>query len=74
LLAQVLQHVQLLIEVLRSAARSGFADFFQPLTAMTGVVDISSRTRNRPAAVLCRIRGYAEFLHGVGWLSLFAVQ
>jgi hypothetical protein len=28
LLPQVLQHVQLLIELLSSVARSGFADFF----------------------------------------------
>ena len=51
LLAQVLQHVQLLIELLSSAARSGFADFCQPLAAMAGVVNVPAGTRNRPAAV-----------------------
>src|SRR5215468_8573059 len=40
LLAQVLQHVQLLIELLGSAARSGFGDFFQPLAAMAGVINV----------------------------------
>jgi hypothetical protein len=34
LLAQVLQHVQLLIKLLGSTARAGLGDLFQPFTAM----------------------------------------
>ena len=51
LLAQVLQHVQLLIKLLGSAARAGLRDFLQPFTAMAGVVDVPTSTRNGPAAI-----------------------
>ena len=51
LLAQVLQHVQLLIKLLGSAARAGLGDFPQPFTAMSGVVDVPTSTRNGPAAI-----------------------
>src|SRR5207245_7925330 len=51
LLAQVLQHVQLLIKLLSSAASAGLWNFPQPLTAMEGIVDVPSGTRNRPAAI-----------------------
>ena len=48
---QVLQHVQLLIESLRSSPHSGFADLGQPLSSMPTIVDVPSCTGNRPAAV-----------------------
>jgi hypothetical protein len=51
LLAQVLQHVQLLIELLGTAASSGMGYFFQPLTAMSGVVDVPARAGDCPTAV-----------------------
>src|SRR5207245_3925603 len=51
LLAQVLQHVQLLIKLLSSAASAGLWNFPQPLTAMADIVDVPSSTRNRPAAI-----------------------
>src|SRR4029077_19562455 len=51
LLAQVLQHVQLLIEVLGSPARPRLARLFQPLAAMALVVNIPTGTGYRPAAI-----------------------
>jgi len=48
LLAQVLQQIQLLIELLGTAASSGLGYFFQPLTAMTSVVNVPAGTGNRP--------------------------
>ena len=48
LLAQVLQEIQLLIELLGAAASSGLGYFFQPLTAMTCVVNVPAGTGNRP--------------------------
>ena len=51
LLAQVLQHVQLLIKLLGSAASAGLGNFSQPLTAMAGIVDVPSGTGDRPAAI-----------------------
>jgi hypothetical protein len=51
LLAQVLQHVQLLIKLLGSAASAGLRDLSQPLTAMAGIVDVPSSTWDRPAAI-----------------------
>src|SRR5215467_13545690 len=51
LLTQVLQQIQLLIELFGSAAGSCFRDFFQPLAAMAGVVDVPAGTRNRPTAI-----------------------
>src|SRR5215469_10759342 len=51
LLPQSLHHVQLLVEMFSTPANSGMRDLLQPLAAMTGVVDISSRTRNRPTAI-----------------------
>src|SRR5215471_17509528 len=51
LLAQVLQHVQLLIELLGAATRSRFRYLLQPLTAMAGVVDVPAGTRDRPTAI-----------------------
>jgi hypothetical protein len=52
-LAQGLQHVQLLIKLLSSAASAGLGNFPQPLTAMAGIVDVPSGTGNRPAAIDC---------------------
>src|SRR5229473_5868992 len=51
LLAQVLQQVQLLIELLGAAASSGLGYFFQPLTAMTSVVNVPAGTGDRPATI-----------------------
>ena len=51
LLAQVLQHVQLLIELLGAAASSGLGYFFQPLATMASVVNIPAGTGDRPAAI-----------------------
>ena len=51
LLAQVLQHVQLLIELLGSPARSSFGNLLQPLAAMTRIVNIPAGTGNRPTAI-----------------------
>ena len=51
LLAQVLEHVQLLIELLGPPADTDLLDFAQPLVAMAGVVDIPAGTGNRPAAI-----------------------
>src|SRR5215472_8206821 len=51
LLAQVLQQVQLLIELLGAAASSGLGYFFQPLTAMASVVDVPAGTGDRPATI-----------------------
>src|SRR5215469_6271999 len=51
LLAQLLQHVQMLIELLGAAASSGLGDLVQPLTAMAGVVDVPAGTRDRPATI-----------------------
>src|SRR6266581_7118475 len=41
LLTQVLQHVQLLIESLRSSPYAGFPNLGQPLSSMPTIVDIS---------------------------------
>jgi hypothetical protein len=51
LLAQVLQQIQLLVELLGSAADTGFLDFVQPLVSMAGVVDIPAGTGDCPATV-----------------------
>jgi hypothetical protein len=51
LLAQLLQHVQLLIESLGSTANSGFSDLDQPLCSMTGIVNVPSGAGNRSAAI-----------------------
>ena len=51
LLAQVLQHVQLLVELFSSAADAGFLDLAQPLGSMTGIVDVPTGTGNGPAAI-----------------------
>src|SRR5258708_1157735 len=51
LLAQVLQQIQLLIELLGSPASSGLGYFFQPRTAMTSVVNVPAGTGDRPAAI-----------------------
>src|SRR6267154_6742467 len=51
LLAQVLQHVQLLVEWFGSATDAGFLDLAQPLGSMTGVVDVPAGTGDRPAAI-----------------------
>ena len=51
LLAQRLQHVQLLIELLGASASSGLGYFFLPLTAMSSVVDIPAGTGNCPATI-----------------------
>src|SRR2546426_7143961 len=40
-----------LIKLLSSAASAGLWNFPQPLTAMAGIVDVPSGTRNRPAAI-----------------------
>jgi len=50
LLSQVLQHVQLLVELLGSPADASFADLSQPFGPMAGVVDVPACT-GRPAAV-----------------------
>jgi peptide/nickel transport system permease protein len=50
-LPQVLQHVQLLIESFGSTPHPGFPNLGQPLRSMPGVIDISARTRNRPAPI-----------------------
>src|SRR5260370_12811808 len=49
--AQVPQQIQLLIELLGAAASSGLGYFFQPLTAMTSVVNVPAGTGDRPAAI-----------------------
>jgi len=51
LLPQVLQHVQLLVELLGSPAGSGFGNFLQPLPPMASVVNVPAGTRDRPATV-----------------------
>src|SRR5206468_4472418 len=51
LLAQVLQHVQLLVESFGSATDAGFVDLAQPLVSMTGIVDVPAGTGDRPAAI-----------------------
>src|ERR1700732_5188436 len=51
LLAQVLQQVQLLIELLGAAASSGLGYFFQALTAMSSVIDVAPGTGDRPATI-----------------------
>ena len=51
LLTQVLQHVQLLIESFGSTPLAGFPDLGQPLRPMSTIIDISSRTWNRPAPI-----------------------
>src|SRR5436190_18380625 len=50
-LAQVLQQVQLLIELLGAAASSGLGDLVQPRTAMSSVVDVPAGTGDRPATI-----------------------
>ncbi|HEX9111439.1 MAG TPA: hypothetical protein VF845_08165 [Terriglobales bacterium] len=47
----MLQHVQLLVEVLGSPADASFPDLGQPLRSMTAIIDIPSRTGNGPAAI-----------------------
>src|SRR5437899_10232451 len=49
LLSQMLQHVQLLVEVLSPTAHAGLSDLAQPLGAMTGVVDCPVRRRESPS-------------------------
>src|SRR6266566_4526945 len=51
LLAQVLQHVQLLVESFGSATDAGFLDLAQPLGSITGIVDVPAGTGDRPAAI-----------------------
>src|ERR1700730_413044 len=51
LLAQMLQHVQLLLELLGATADAGFSDLSQPLCSMTGIVNVPARTGNRPATI-----------------------
>ena len=51
LLTEVLQHVQLQLELFGSAADAGFGDLSQPLVSMAAVVDLSSGTGDRPAAI-----------------------
>src|SRR5713226_6434410 len=51
LLAQLLQHVQMLVQLLGATANAGVFDLSQPLRPMTGIVDVPSRTRNRPATI-----------------------
>jgi hypothetical protein len=51
LLAQPLQHVQMLVQLLGAAANPGVLDLSQPLCPMTGIVDIPSCAGNRPAAI-----------------------
>ena len=51
LLAQVLQHVQLLVKLLGSPTDACLADLSQPFGPMAGVVDVPARTGNRPAAI-----------------------
>ncbi len=51
LLAQVLQYVQLLIELLDSPARSSFGNLLQPLAAMARIVHIPAGTADRPTAI-----------------------
>src|SRR2546430_7656454 len=51
LLAQGLQQVQLLIELLGAVASSGLGDLVQPRTAMSSVVDVPAGTGDRPATV-----------------------
>ena len=51
LLAQVLQHVQLLVELFGSAADAGFRNLSQPLGSMAGVVDVPAGTGDCPAAI-----------------------
>src|SRR5580704_1584891 len=51
LLAQGLQQVQLLIELLGAATGAGLGNFPQPLTAMAGIVNVPSGTGNRPATI-----------------------
>ena len=50
-LAEVLQHVQPLVELFGSSANAGFANLSQPLRSMAGIVDVPSCTGNRPAAI-----------------------
>ena len=51
LVAQVLQHVQLLVELFGSPARSWFRNLLQPLAAMAPVVNIPAGTGDRPTAI-----------------------
>src|SRR4029077_12086908 len=51
LLAQVLQQVQLLIELLGAAASSGLGNFLQPLATMASVVNVPAGTGDRPATI-----------------------
>src|ERR1700741_3567028 len=51
LLAQVLEHGPLLIELLGSPARPRFGNLLQPLAAMASVVNIAPGTGDRPAAI-----------------------
>src|SRR5213594_4578755 len=53
LLAQVLQHVQLLIKLLGAATGASLGDFPQPLAAMAGIVNVPAGTGNRPATIDC---------------------
>jgi hypothetical protein len=46
-----LQYVELLVESFGSTSHAGFPDLGQPLDSMPRVIDVRSRTRNRPAAV-----------------------
>src|SRR5229473_8561796 len=51
LLAQILQHVQLLVESFGSATDAGFLDLAQPRGSMTSIVDVPAGTGDRPAAI-----------------------
>jgi hypothetical protein len=51
LLAQVLQHVQLLIELFGSPACPRFGNLLQPLAAMARIVNIPAGTGDRPTAI-----------------------
>jgi hypothetical protein len=51
LLPQLFQDVQLLVEMFGSALHSRMRNPIQPLVSMAGIVDVSSRTGNRPAAI-----------------------
>src|ERR1035437_3686805 len=47
----MLQHIELLVESFGSTPHAGFPDFCPPLLSVSGVIDVSSCTGNRPAAV-----------------------
>jgi len=51
LLPQVLQHFQLLVELLGSPAGAGLGDFLQPLTSMASVVNIPAGAGDRPTGI-----------------------